>query len=108
MSHESFAPSSPGLSKVQKLKTCVMIFGENILGMPGMLRCALRSAGRWHAPDDGRLPATGRAHESAREVSMQRFNDLPRLPGTGGSPAERLARAVPLAGTPGQAYVERR
>ena len=30
------------------------------------------------------------------------------MPGTGTSPAELLARAVPLAGTPGQAYVERR
>jgi hypothetical protein len=30
------------------------------------------------------------------------------LPGTCGAPAERLARAQPLAGTPGQAYAERR
>jgi Toprim-like len=30
------------------------------------------------------------------------------MPGTGASPAELLARAVPLAGTPGQAYVDRR
>jgi hypothetical protein len=39
---------------------------------------------------------------------MQRFDDPPCMPGTSGSPRERLARAVPLAGTPGQAYVERR
>jgi hypothetical protein len=39
---------------------------------------------------------------------MHCFDDPPRMPGTGESPAERLARAVPLAGTPGQAYVERR
>lgn len=30
------------------------------------------------------------------------------MPGTGESPGERLAHAVPLAGTPGQAYVVRR
>lgn len=39
---------------------------------------------------------------------MPRFNDPPRMPGTGESPADRLAHAWPLAGTPGQAYVERR
>ena len=39
---------------------------------------------------------------------MERFDDPPCLPGRGGSPAERLACAVPLVGTPGQAYVERR
>lgn len=39
---------------------------------------------------------------------MQRFDDPPRMPGTGESPAGRLAHAVPLAGTRGQAYVERR
>jgi Toprim-like len=39
---------------------------------------------------------------------MRSFDDPPRMPGTGTSPAELLARAVPLAGTPGQAYVERR
>lgn len=31
-----------------------------------------------------------------------------RMPGTGESPAERFARALALAGTPGQDYVERR
>ncbi|MRR34601.1 hypothetical protein EG829_07870 [bacterium] len=39
---------------------------------------------------------------------MHRFDDPPSMPGTGESPGERLTRAVPLAGTPGQAYVERR
>lgn len=39
---------------------------------------------------------------------MHRFDDPPYMPCTGESPGERLARAVPLAGTPGQAYVERR
>ncbi len=39
---------------------------------------------------------------------MQRFVDPPRMPGTGENPAERLARAVPLAGTAGEAYVARR
>lgn len=34
--------------------------------------------------------------------------DSLRMPLTGESPDERLARAQPLAGTPGQAYVERR
>src|SRR5437899_3014069 len=42
------------------------------------------------------------------EEAMHRFDDPPRMLGTGESPAERLARAVALAGTPGQAYVERR
>ena len=41
-------------------------------------------------------------------MSRLRFDDPPGMPGTGESPRERLARAVPLAGTPGQAYVERR
>jgi hypothetical protein len=39
---------------------------------------------------------------------MLRFDDPPFMPGTGQSPAERLAQAAPLAGTPGQFYVERR
>jgi hypothetical protein len=39
---------------------------------------------------------------------MRSFADPPRLPDTGESPEERFARAVPLAGTPGAAYVERR
>ncbi len=39
---------------------------------------------------------------------MHRFDDRPRLPGTGGSPGERFTCAMPLAGTPGRAYVERR
>ena len=30
------------------------------------------------------------------------------MPKTGESPEQRFARAIPLAGTPGQAYVERR
>ena len=41
-------------------------------------------------------------------MSMQRFNDPPRMPGTGESPEERIAHASPLAGTAGQVYVERR
>ncbi len=39
---------------------------------------------------------------------MVHFDDPLCMPGTGESPADRLARAQPLAGTPGQAYVERR
>jgi len=39
---------------------------------------------------------------------MRPFDDPLRMPGTGTSPAELLARAVPLGGTPGQAYVQRR
>jgi hypothetical protein len=39
---------------------------------------------------------------------MLHFVDPPCLPGTGESPAERLACAAPLAGTPGEAYLERR
>lgn len=38
----------------------------------------------------------------------RRFHDPPRLPGTPLEPAECLDRAQPLAGTDGQAYVERR
>jgi len=37
-----------------------------------------------------------------------RFDDPLLMPKTGESPEQRFARAVPLAGTPGQAYVERR
>ena len=37
-----------------------------------------------------------------------RFHDPPRLPGTALGPAECLDRAQPLAGSDGQAYVERR
>lgn len=39
---------------------------------------------------------------------MVSFEDPSRMPGTGATPAELLVRAVPLAETPGQAYVERR
>lgn len=39
---------------------------------------------------------------------MRRFDDPSSLPGSGLAPATCLARAVPLAGTPGQDYVERR
>jgi|GEM_PF-959958 len=39
---------------------------------------------------------------------MRRFDDPPRMPGTGESAAERLDRGLPLRGTPGAAYVERR
>ena len=39
---------------------------------------------------------------------MLRFNDSPTMPGTGESAEERLARALPLFGTPGEAYVEKR
>jgi hypothetical protein len=39
---------------------------------------------------------------------MLRFNDSPTMPGTGESPEVRLARALPLSGTPGEAYVETR
>jgi hypothetical protein len=41
-------------------------------------------------------------------MKTQHFDDPPRMPGTGESPEELLARAAPLAGTAGQAYVERR
>jgi len=41
-------------------------------------------------------------------MKILRFDDLPRMPATAESAAERLARALPLAGTPGQIYVERR
>ena len=37
-----------------------------------------------------------------------RFNDPLLMPGTGESPEQLFARAVPLTGTPGQEYVERR
>jgi len=39
---------------------------------------------------------------------MHRFDDPSLMPGTGASPDECFAGAVPLAGTPGQVYVERR
>ena len=39
---------------------------------------------------------------------MHCYDDPQQMPGTGEAPCELLARAVPLAGTPGQAYVERR
>jgi hypothetical protein len=39
---------------------------------------------------------------------MLRIDDPPLMPATNQGPVERLARAVPLDGTPGQAYVERR
>jgi len=37
-----------------------------------------------------------------------RFDDPPLMPSTGEGPEQRFARIVPLAGTPGQGYVERR
>ena len=37
-----------------------------------------------------------------------RFDDPPLMPGTSQSPEDRLADAVPLVGTSGQSYVERR
>ncbi len=39
---------------------------------------------------------------------MRRFSDPLLLPGSGLAPEEIYARARPLMGTPGQAYVERR
>lgn len=39
---------------------------------------------------------------------VKRFDDPMRMPGTGESPGERLARAEVLSGTHGQAYIERR
>jgi Toprim-like len=39
---------------------------------------------------------------------MRSFDDPLRMPGTGLTPCELLARSVPLVGTLGQAYVERR
>jgi Toprim-like len=39
---------------------------------------------------------------------MQRFDDPPRMPGTGESARDRLARSLPLSGTPGEVYVARR
>ena len=39
---------------------------------------------------------------------MLRFNDSPTMPGTGESPEVRLASALPLFGTPGEGYVEKR
>lgn len=39
---------------------------------------------------------------------MLRFDDPPCMPGTGEHPAERLARARLLAGTPGEVYLARR
>ena len=41
-------------------------------------------------------------------MSTHRFADPLRMPDTGEAPAERMARAEPLRGTPGHAYVERR
>ena len=41
-------------------------------------------------------------------MKAMHFEDLPCMPGTGASPEEILASALPLAGTAGQAYVERR
>jgi hypothetical protein len=38
---------------------------------------------------------------------MLRFHDPPCMPGTGESPEQRLARGASLAGTPGEAYLER-
>jgi hypothetical protein len=39
---------------------------------------------------------------------LPRFDDSLLLPGTGESPADRIAKLGPLIGTPGQSYVERR
>ena len=41
-------------------------------------------------------------------MSLHTHNDPPTMPHSGEQPHARLARAVSLAGTPGQAYVERR
>jgi hypothetical protein len=41
-------------------------------------------------------------------MKILRFDDPPRMPATAESAEERLARALPLAGTQGQLYVERR
>jgi hypothetical protein len=41
-------------------------------------------------------------------VRTLRFDDPPCMPGTAEHPAARFSRALPLVGTPGQAYVERR
>ncbi len=51
--------------------------------------------------EPSRAPGGGR-----RQV--HRFKDAARMPGTGENPGERLTQAVPLAGTPGTAYIERR
>lgn len=39
---------------------------------------------------------------------MRQFNDPLYLPGADETPTERFERALPLVGTPGQAYIERR
>ena len=41
-------------------------------------------------------------------VKRHCFDDPPRMPGSGLGPEELFARALPLAGTPGETYVERR
>ncbi|MFC4529063.1 hypothetical protein ISN76_18650 [Dyella halodurans] len=41
-------------------------------------------------------------------MSRQSHNDPPSMPHPGEPPYERLARALPLSGIPGQAYAERR
>jgi hypothetical protein len=41
-------------------------------------------------------------------VSMQRFADLPSIPGISKTIEEQLTSALPLVGTPGHVYVERR
>jgi len=43
-----------------------------------------------------------------RFIVMHRFSDPHFLPGSGLAPEEVYVRALPLMGTPGQAYVERR
>lgn len=43
-----------------------------------------------------------------QKAMMLRCNDSPKMPGTGEGPEVRLARALPLLGTPGQKYVETR
>jgi len=54
-------------------------------------------------PGANRAPRRGRMGQG-----LHLFIDPPRMPGTGATAGELLARAVALAGTPGQAYVERR
>ena len=43
-----------------------------------------------------------------KKFIMLRCDDPPGMPGTGGSPVVRLERAAALAGTPAEAYLERR
>jgi hypothetical protein len=54
------------------------------------------------------LRSNDNAVQEYKEAMMLRFNDSPNMPGTGESPEVRLARTLPLLGTPGQTYVEGR